>query len=193
VVEARLVPRRRGGRVRGGPSRGPRRRRSRRAVRGGECVLAAPALGEARLQRAWDDALRAHRLEAAQILLSAPDLAEWASYVNARNALETRLRLRAVPLVKENDATATRSGLPIAKARSWPATRSSSPRPTGRSRQGGRQCRLDGDPRSAARRGGRPPRPARRLRRWNRRRHRRPGDGAVGGGRDQRRVLRQDA
>jgi glutamate 5-kinase len=70
-------------------------------------LQAASALGQAQLQRAWDDALRAHGLEAAQILLSAPDLAERASYVNARNALETLLKLGAVPVVNENDATAT--------------------------------------------------------------------------------------
>jgi glutamate 5-kinase len=70
-------------------------------------LQAASALGQSQLQRAWDDALRAHGLEAAQVLLSAPDLAERASYVNARNALETLLRLAAVPVVNENDATAT--------------------------------------------------------------------------------------
>ena len=46
-------------------------------------------------------------LEAAQILLSAPDLAERASYVNVRNAFETLLKLGVVPVVNENDATAT--------------------------------------------------------------------------------------
>jgi glutamate 5-kinase len=70
-------------------------------------LQAASALGQAQLQRAWDDALHAHGLEAAQVLLSAPDLAERASYVNARNALETILKLGAVPVVNENDATAT--------------------------------------------------------------------------------------
>jgi glutamate 5-kinase len=70
-------------------------------------LQAASALGQAQLQRAWDEALRAHGLEAAQILLSAPDLAERATYVNARNALETLLRLGVVPVVNENDATAT--------------------------------------------------------------------------------------
>jgi glutamate 5-kinase len=70
-------------------------------------LQAASALGQAQLQRAWDDALRVHGVEAAQILLSAPDLAERAGYVNARNALETLLKLGAVPVVNENDATAT--------------------------------------------------------------------------------------
>jgi glutamate 5-kinase len=70
-------------------------------------LQAASALGQAQLQRAWDAALRRVGLQAAQVLLSAPDLAERASYVNARNALETLLKLGVVPVVNENDATAT--------------------------------------------------------------------------------------
>jgi glutamate 5-kinase len=70
-------------------------------------LQAASALGQVRLQRAWDAALRREGLEAAQVLLSAPDLAERATYVNARNALETLLKLGVVPVVNENDATAT--------------------------------------------------------------------------------------
>ena len=70
-------------------------------------LQAASAVGQAQLQRAWDAALRPHGLEGAQILLSAPDLAERASYVNVRNALDTLLKLGVVPVVNENDATAT--------------------------------------------------------------------------------------
>src|SRR6266511_3552318 len=70
-------------------------------------LQAASAVGQSRLQDAWDSALRAEGVEAAQILLSAPDLAERASYVNVRNALETLLKLGVVPVVNENDATAT--------------------------------------------------------------------------------------
>jgi glutamate 5-kinase len=68
---------------------------------------AASALGQVRLQRAWDAALRRQELEGAQILLSAADLAERASYINVRNALQTLLKLGVVPVVNENDATAT--------------------------------------------------------------------------------------
>ena len=70
-------------------------------------LQAASAVGQSRLQAAWDAALRAERVEAAQILLSAPDLAERASYINVRNAFETLLKLGVVPVVNENDATAT--------------------------------------------------------------------------------------
>jgi len=70
-------------------------------------LQAASALGQARLQGAWDAALAAEGLRAAQILLTAGDVAERASYVNARNALRALLTLGAVPVVNENDATAT--------------------------------------------------------------------------------------
>jgi glutamate 5-kinase len=70
-------------------------------------LQAASAVGQSRLQAAWDSALRATGVEAAQILLSAPDLAERASYVNVRNAFDTLLKLGVVPVVNENDATAT--------------------------------------------------------------------------------------
>jgi glutamate 5-kinase len=70
-------------------------------------LQAASALGQVRLQRAWDAALRKEGLEGAQVLLSAADLAERASYVNVRNAFETLLKLGVVPVVNENDATAT--------------------------------------------------------------------------------------
>jgi glutamate 5-kinase len=70
-------------------------------------LQAASAVGQSRLQAAWDLALRAKGVEAAQILLSAPDLAERGSYVNVRNAFDTLLKLGVVPVVNENDATAT--------------------------------------------------------------------------------------
>jgi glutamate 5-kinase len=70
-------------------------------------LQAASALGQARLQRAWEQALAREGLEAAQILLTAGDVADRAAYVNARNALLALFALRAVPIVNENDATAT--------------------------------------------------------------------------------------
>jgi glutamate 5-kinase len=68
-------------------------------------LQAASALGQARLQGAWDEALAP--LPAAQVLLTAADVADRAAYVNARNALLALFRMRAVPVVNENDATAT--------------------------------------------------------------------------------------
>jgi glutamate 5-kinase len=70
-------------------------------------LQAASALGQARLQAAWDAALARHGIPAAQILLTAGEIADRAAYVNARNALSALFQLRAVPVVNENDATAT--------------------------------------------------------------------------------------
>src|SRR5919199_1208030 len=70
-------------------------------------LQAASALGQSQLQRAWEEALAGHGLEAAQVLLTANEIADRAAYVNARNALEALLRIPAVPIVNENDATAT--------------------------------------------------------------------------------------
>jgi glutamate 5-kinase len=122
-----------GGKVRGGVL-GRRAREIATVVRGGEAVAvvssgaialglphlglerrprsvpklqAASALGQARLQRAWETSLARYGLSAAQVLLTATDLAERSSYVNARNALRALFALSAVPVVNENDATAT--------------------------------------------------------------------------------------
>ncbi len=70
-------------------------------------LQAASALGQARLQAAWDTALAREGLVAAQVLLTAGDVADRGAYVNARNALVALLSLGAVPVVNENDATAT--------------------------------------------------------------------------------------
>ena len=70
-------------------------------------LQAASALGQARLQAAWDAVLGREAIAAAQILLTAADLADRAAYVNARNALAALFALGAVPVVNENDATAT--------------------------------------------------------------------------------------
>ena len=70
-------------------------------------MQAASALGQARLQRVWDEALGREGLSAAQVLLTAIDVADRASYLNARNTLAALFALGAVPVVNENDATAT--------------------------------------------------------------------------------------
>jgi glutamate 5-kinase len=70
-------------------------------------LQAASALGQARLQAAWEEALGSEGIPAAQILLAAGDVADRAAYVNARQAFAELFRLGAVPVVNENDATAT--------------------------------------------------------------------------------------
>lgn len=70
-------------------------------------LQAASALGQGRLQAAWEEALAAEGIPAAQILLTAVDVSDRTSYVNARNALNALFGMGAVPVVNENDATAT--------------------------------------------------------------------------------------
>jgi glutamate 5-kinase len=70
-------------------------------------LQAASALGQSALQRAWQDALAPFGLDAAQILLTGAEIAERRAYVNVRRALGALFSLGAVPVVNENDATAT--------------------------------------------------------------------------------------
>ena len=70
-------------------------------------LQAASALGQATLQRAWEGALDSHGIAVAHILLTAGDIADRTAYVNARQAFAELFRLKALPVVNENDATAT--------------------------------------------------------------------------------------
>jgi glutamate 5-kinase len=70
-------------------------------------LQAASALGQTRLQAAWDEALGREGISAAQVLLTGREIADRAAYVNAHNALAALHTLGAVPVVNENDATAT--------------------------------------------------------------------------------------
>jgi glutamate 5-kinase len=70
-------------------------------------LQAASALGQAALQRAWQDVLEPHGVEVAQILLTSAEIGERRAYVNVRSALGALFALGAVPVVNENDATAT--------------------------------------------------------------------------------------
>jgi glutamate 5-kinase len=70
-------------------------------------LQAASALGQAALQRAWQDAFRPYGLEAAQILLTSGEIGDRRAYVNIRAAFNALFTLGAVPVVNENDVTAT--------------------------------------------------------------------------------------
>jgi glutamate 5-kinase len=70
-------------------------------------LQAASALGQAALQRAWEEALGAHSIVSAQVLLTGGEIAERRAYVNVRNAFAALFALGVVPVVNENDATAT--------------------------------------------------------------------------------------
>lgn len=68
---------------------------------------AAAAVGQIRLAQAWTEALSAHSLTAAQLLLTTEDTEDRRRYLNARATLTTLLGLGAVPVINENDSVAT--------------------------------------------------------------------------------------
>jgi glutamate 5-kinase len=68
---------------------------------------AAAAVGQIRLAGAWQAALSAHGLTAAQLLLTLEDSEDRRRYLNARATLGTLLELGCVPVINENDTVAT--------------------------------------------------------------------------------------
>src|SRR5690606_2382149 len=68
---------------------------------------AAAAVGQISLAHAYQSLTNAHKLTAAQILLTLGDTEERRRYLNARNTLQTLLKLGALPVVNENDSVAT--------------------------------------------------------------------------------------
>ena len=70
-------------------------------------LQAASAVGQGLLLAAWQRALGAAGLPAGQVLLTARDIHARTSYLNARSTLETLLGWGVVPVVNENDSTAT--------------------------------------------------------------------------------------
>ena len=70
-------------------------------------LQAASALGQGPLFRSYEKRLRERDVQAAQVLLTAFDMETRAHYLNARATLERLLAWRVVPVVNENDTTAT--------------------------------------------------------------------------------------
>lgn len=68
---------------------------------------AAAATGQIRFAHAWQEALGAHDITVAQILLTLADTEERRRHLNARATIETLLGLGAVPVINENDTVAT--------------------------------------------------------------------------------------
>lgn len=68
---------------------------------------AAAATGMIRLAHAYQEALAAHSITVAQVLLTLDDSEDRRRYINARNTLATLLRFGTVPLINENDTVAT--------------------------------------------------------------------------------------
>jgi glutamate 5-kinase len=70
-------------------------------------LQAASAIGQGSLFRAYEERLANGGVRAAQVLLTASDLQLRTHYLNARQTLGRLLAWRAVPVVNENDTTAT--------------------------------------------------------------------------------------
>ena len=68
---------------------------------------AAAASGQIALLRGWQEALGAHHIETAQILLTAEDTEQRRRYLNARQTIHALLDIGAVPVINENDTVAT--------------------------------------------------------------------------------------
>jgi glutamate 5-kinase len=80
-------------------------------ARGGRGSLAdaqaAASVGQVDLARLWSEALGAHHIVAAQMLVTIGDLEERRRYLNASATLERLIEAGAVPVVNENDSVAT--------------------------------------------------------------------------------------
>ena len=70
-------------------------------------LQAASAVGQGDLFRAYESRLAEHGTRAAQVLLTAADVAARTNYLNARQTLRRLIDWGVVPVVNENDTTAT--------------------------------------------------------------------------------------
>jgi glutamate 5-kinase len=70
-------------------------------------LQAASAVGQGSLFRAYEERLARYDVHTAQVLLTAFDIGARMHYLNARQTLARLLQWRAVPVVNENDTTAT--------------------------------------------------------------------------------------
>ena len=70
-------------------------------------LQAASAVGQGKLYRIYDELLRERGLTSAQVLLTFFDMSARTHYLNARQTLTTLLEWRVLPVINENDTTAT--------------------------------------------------------------------------------------
>jgi glutamate 5-kinase len=75
--------------------------------RGMDELQAASAVGQGDLFRAYEQRLGEQGVRSAQVLLTASDIAARTNYLNARQTLRRLLEWDVVPVVNENDTTAT--------------------------------------------------------------------------------------
>jgi glutamate 5-kinase len=74
---------------------------------------ASAAAGQSVLMAKYRDLFKEHGLKVAQILLTAEDLSNRASYVHTCNVLEMLLKLDVVPIINENDVTSVEELTPL--------------------------------------------------------------------------------
>ena len=70
-------------------------------------LQAASAVGQGKLYRVYDELLRERGVTSAQLLLTFFDMSARTHYLNARQTLSTLLEWRVLPVINENDTTAT--------------------------------------------------------------------------------------
>lgn len=70
-------------------------------------LQAASAIGQGKLYRVYDELLRDRGVVSAQVLLTFFDMSARTHYLNARQTLTTLLDWRVLPVINENDTTAT--------------------------------------------------------------------------------------
>lgn len=68
---------------------------------------AAAAVGQPKLMQAWEEAMTAHGIPTAQLLLTIDDSERRRRWLNARTTAETLIAAGALPIVNENDSIAT--------------------------------------------------------------------------------------
>jgi glutamate 5-kinase len=68
---------------------------------------AAAAVGQIALAGAWSEELGRHGLRSGQVLVTLGDTEERRRYLNARATMSTLLKMKAVPVINENDTVAT--------------------------------------------------------------------------------------
>jgi glutamate 5-kinase len=70
-------------------------------------LQAASAVGQGKLYQVYDELLRERGVPTAQVLLTFFDMSARTHYLNARHTLSRLLEWRVVPIINENDTTAT--------------------------------------------------------------------------------------
>ncbi|MDD5560662.1 MAG: glutamate 5-kinase [Candidatus Omnitrophica bacterium] len=70
-------------------------------------LQAAAAIGQHELMHVYNQAFKEYGLNAAQLLLTWDDFSSRLRYLNAKNTLNTLLKLKCVPVINENDTVST--------------------------------------------------------------------------------------